>query len=413
MKEKERMSNKNNMTLKLEKIGEKTMDKNVSSKKRSLQERGITLIALVVTIIILLILAGVTLNIALSDNGLFSKTKEAADKYKYAQSGEEEMIRQIATQMYSEYVGKAITIDNIKGKDSCLVEKEKTGHTDNQTINRENLTWKIWDFDGKNLRIIGNPTENTLTLTKVEGYNNGVWLLDHICEELYSNNATGISVRNLKRSDIQKVSTYDYTKFRQSENDDKEVTGEITGKTIKFGETKICTGTVSYPNVWKENDQNWLYDYNNENETGNDKECTIWERKVTEDGQDSGSETSDASKVQFKESYYRHEYNRNEFIDDKYFDLVFEGTEGSKGVTYWLGTRCVFFYPEKCFFCISTVGQGKLVGGTAVSDTNATDNMKRSYSLRPMITIDLETSNYELKEDKNNNSMILEPKSES
>ena len=51
------------------------------AKKQKLQEQGITLIALVVTIVILLILAGVTLNIALSDNGLFSKTKEAAKKY--------------------------------------------------------------------------------------------------------------------------------------------------------------------------------------------------------------------------------------------------------------------------------------------------------------------------------------------
>ncbi len=51
------------------------------AKKQKWQERGITLIALVVTIVILLILSGVTLNIALSDGGLFSKTKEAAKKY--------------------------------------------------------------------------------------------------------------------------------------------------------------------------------------------------------------------------------------------------------------------------------------------------------------------------------------------
>ena len=66
----------------------KTLDKKEENlnfkkitKKQKLQERGITLIALVVTIVILLILSGVTLNIALSDNGLFSKTKEAVEKY--------------------------------------------------------------------------------------------------------------------------------------------------------------------------------------------------------------------------------------------------------------------------------------------------------------------------------------------
>lgn len=40
-------------------------------------ERGITLIALVITIVILIILAGVTITYALSENGIFSRAKEA------------------------------------------------------------------------------------------------------------------------------------------------------------------------------------------------------------------------------------------------------------------------------------------------------------------------------------------------
>ncbi len=71
MREKRKTLDEKSENLKFEKI----------AKKQKLQERGITLIALVVTIVILLILAGVTLNIALSDGGLFSKTKEAAKKY--------------------------------------------------------------------------------------------------------------------------------------------------------------------------------------------------------------------------------------------------------------------------------------------------------------------------------------------
>lgn len=41
-------------------------------------ERGITLIALVVTIVVLLILAGVTITYALGNNGLFTKAQETA-----------------------------------------------------------------------------------------------------------------------------------------------------------------------------------------------------------------------------------------------------------------------------------------------------------------------------------------------
>lgn len=41
-------------------------------------ERGITLVALVVTIVVLLILAGVTVTYALSNNGIFAKAKDTA-----------------------------------------------------------------------------------------------------------------------------------------------------------------------------------------------------------------------------------------------------------------------------------------------------------------------------------------------
>jgi len=47
--------------------------------------KGITLIALVVTIIVLLILAGVTINIVLSEGGLFSRATQASDSQKMAE----------------------------------------------------------------------------------------------------------------------------------------------------------------------------------------------------------------------------------------------------------------------------------------------------------------------------------------
>ena len=51
------------------------------------KERGITLIALVVTIIILLILAGISIS-ALSESGLFKKANDATEQSKMAESKE-------------------------------------------------------------------------------------------------------------------------------------------------------------------------------------------------------------------------------------------------------------------------------------------------------------------------------------
>ncbi len=83
-----------------EKLNEESENLKLSRTKREkIRERGITLIALVVTIIILLILAGVTLNIALSDGGLFEKAKGGSEKYKQAQTNEEGLITDIEKEM--------------------------------------------------------------------------------------------------------------------------------------------------------------------------------------------------------------------------------------------------------------------------------------------------------------------------
>ena len=44
------------------------------------EKRGITLIALAVTIVVILILAGVTIDVTLGDKGILNKSKEAADR---------------------------------------------------------------------------------------------------------------------------------------------------------------------------------------------------------------------------------------------------------------------------------------------------------------------------------------------
>ena len=65
------------------------------SKKTSLREKGITLIALVVTIIVLLILAGVTISLALGNNGIIGKAQHGSNTWANATKDEEAMMGQI------------------------------------------------------------------------------------------------------------------------------------------------------------------------------------------------------------------------------------------------------------------------------------------------------------------------------
>lgn len=51
-------------------------------------QKGITLVALVITIIVLLILAGVTISLTLGDEGIFTTAQQAGKNYTNAQDKE-------------------------------------------------------------------------------------------------------------------------------------------------------------------------------------------------------------------------------------------------------------------------------------------------------------------------------------
>ena len=68
------------------KIGNLNKKKNMTTLRNT---KGITLIALVVTIVVLIILAGVAINLSLSNNGIFNRAKQAREDYKHATNEEQ------------------------------------------------------------------------------------------------------------------------------------------------------------------------------------------------------------------------------------------------------------------------------------------------------------------------------------
>ena len=68
----------------------------MNKKLKNKQEKGITLIALVVTIVVLLILAGVSISLVLNNNGVISKAKEAKNRYAEAQTNEEKQLNEVS-----------------------------------------------------------------------------------------------------------------------------------------------------------------------------------------------------------------------------------------------------------------------------------------------------------------------------
>ena len=191
------------------------------------RNKGITLIALVITIIILLILAGISIS-ALTNQGLFKNAKAAQNATEKAEAEqgnvlneyEDEINKYLETNKKVE--GKIVDRINdgtIKIGDYVKYTPDKTstteilqelntysGSSDNttSTLTQENLNWRVLDVKDGQVRLISElPTTSKITLNGYNGYNNGVKLLDDTCSTLYNNSKLASKVQNLKIEDIQ------------------------------------------------------------------------------------------------------------------------------------------------------------------------------------------------------------------
>ena len=90
-------------------------------KERVRNKRGITLIALIITVVVMLILAGVAIAAVVDGEGLFSKTRQAVDTYENAQKEEGEKIQSMINEI-DKYLG-----NNTETEEETLVEAFKAG----------------------------------------------------------------------------------------------------------------------------------------------------------------------------------------------------------------------------------------------------------------------------------------------
>lgn len=109
------------------------------------KQNGITLIALVITIIVLLILAGVAINAVVGDNGVIGKTQMSSEAHQKA-----ELIERIQMEIAAKEVQKMAELDKITQSD--IEEILKIYGIVN--INEEDGTIKSFTPTGKNYEIL-------------------------------------------------------------------------------------------------------------------------------------------------------------------------------------------------------------------------------------------------------------------
>ncbi len=180
-------------------------------KVQNLKEQGITLIALVVTIILLLILAGVTISQIAGSNGLFQRTRQAVEKYKNA--AEEE---QIQIGMLEQYVSDFSVVGGDKGEDKASVEI-------------------------KTFTVEGNPKEQKITVkltiegqaSKIEySINNGKdWIEDETIAEEKTEYEHIFEELDLGKSYYVRLKVYDAEeKYVEAISDIVTLSNEMTAK---------------------------------------------------------------------------------------------------------------------------------------------------------------------------------------
>ena len=356
--------------------------------------KGITLVALVITIIILLILAGISIS-ALTNTGIFGKAKDAKqksgdaaleqntkldeyeneiDKYLPEQGGEKLVDKvnkgTIKVGDYISYTPDEASTGNILQELATYSgsENENTTSTLTQEIDKKTgLKWRVLDVkDGKVRLISDRPTTSKITLSGAKGYNNAVYLLDKTCKTLYNNSKLASNVQNLKIEDIQDHLAYDYTQYTNSYVD-----------TGKYGGTKEYTLSSyrKYPNIFAKEKTGWV-----DGTQGTELSFSEQTTPINE------TNTTANEKIKITQTYWYKTMSANDFDGENkemYYKLFINN--GSNYQTYWMSSRCVNADSSVANFLVSLVASGGVTVFGLYNSSNSESSI--AYTFRPCITL--------------------------
>lgn len=341
------------------------------------EKKGITLIALVITIVILLILAGISIATLSGDNGLFTRAKEAKRKTINAQNEENTILSE-----YLEEIDKNLAEGEETEGDNLLINKVKVGDyikytpdtasTENinamitelgtysgsaATLTQEiGLNWRVLDVKDGQIRLISEtPTTSKITLNGYKGYNNAVYLLDKTCKTLY-NSSLASNVQNLKIEDIQDHMSTDYSTINSN-----------------YGKTFTPTSSYNwYPSILEEE----------AGQLGNGTEGKLGLSEQT--SPINQTTTNKANTLTVKYTHWHKSMTNTDFKDAKYYELFMNN--GNDYSDYWLSSRCVVATSGIADFRVRYVGSG-VVNSVSLYDCDGYANWWPKNAFRPIITL--------------------------
>lgn len=330
-------------------------------KKIRETQRGITLIALVITIVILIILATVTLNVVLGDGGLIQRAQDAKDLTEAAAAEEQQQILNLTgfldEQLSSDSLVEAFKAGEIKVGDyvdykpdansSVDLTEADTGYATTQTYSVDSsTTWRVLGLseDGNHLLLTsGSPIKKDgedpyLVLQGATSYLNCVATLDKAAS-VYHNSELAEDTRSMTMKDIENV------------------LGGITVTLPEEGSPN--TGTVTF---------NKDASHTNIGQTTPYRSYTYTAEDYTPEGAATLTHATAGTKVNGDAYMIRYDYDGYQElgldIDRRTYDMLFKDTTEEEGYSksYWLASPGVVAYSGNAYF-----GPGAVRGGIAFS----------------------------------------------
>jgi len=338
-------------------------------KKELKKEYGITLVALVITIILLLILAGISIQ-TLAKTNLFNQAKQAKNATENAQKEENKILSEyidktneylpetlaykvnsgeVAIGSYIKYEPDEVSEETINN----LITELGTysGSSANTTLTQENLNWRVLDVKDGRVRLVSEmPTTSTIALSGYNGYNNAVKLLDDTCSILYNNSKLASKVQNLKIEDITT-----HMKIQPIEDT-----------------TEYTPTNIDYPKIL-EQEENQIVE---KSTTGNKLKISEQNEFIT------GKEISATSTL--KRTYWNKSMTSEDF-NSKYYELFINN--GSNYSTYWISSRCITTSSYQGGFCVHYVYSANVSAYGLCYSKGKDREYPNVCAFRPIITL--------------------------
>ena len=280
-----------------------------------------------------------------------------------------------ATRTYTIYIAKLKIGDYVdykykNGSDTYQLSKTYSGYTSNQEISQDkNIKWRILNIDENNKvdLISAEPTSQEVYFRGFLGYNNGVDLLNDICEKLYGNNTNGIEARSINLKDMEthltdtgfaKRNSYVFETGAVQYGNFKTFATSLSYYPNKYANqigSGINTATVAKPNII-----NTVDPYN---------ESKYMNKMIT------GYSQANTNGLTITNTFYSIEINEENYGEAA---NVLKSTN-----LYWIAANAVGTTSK--YICFEIRGASKTIGGRSMYDSH---NYPYSvyYRLRPIIS---------------------------